>query len=75
MLVSVISSPNANHFPFFFVFLYINANRIMMNYTLSESRKDYQIPALRIIETNLENVICDSTIPGGNEDIGYEDWD
>ncbi len=47
----------------------------MMNYTLSESRKDYQIPALRIIETNLENVICDSTIPGGNEDIGYEDWD
>ena len=49
--------------------------RIMKNHTLNESRKDYQIPALRIIETDLENVICDSTIPGGNEDIGYEDWD
>ena len=37
--------------------------------------KDYQSPALRVIPMSLENAICDSTIPGGNEDIGYEDWD
>ena len=47
----------------------------MKNNTSGESRKDYQIPSLRIIDMNLENAICDSTIPGGNEDIGYEDWD
>ena len=30
---------------------------------------------MRIIPIFRENAICDSTIPGGNEDIGYEDWD
>ena len=38
-------------------------------------RQEYQAPALRIIPINIENAICDSSIPGGNEDIGYEDWD
>lgn len=38
-------------------------------------RQAYQAPALRIIPIHVENAICDSTIPGGNEDIGYEDWD
>lgn len=38
-------------------------------------RQEYQSPILRIIPMSLENAICDSTIPGGNEDIGYEDWD
>ena len=37
--------------------------------------QEYQSPSLRIIPMSLENAICDSTIPGGNEDIGYEDWD
>ena len=37
--------------------------------------KEYQSPALRIIPLIPENAICDSSIPGGNEDIGYEDWD
>ena len=38
-------------------------------------RQEYQSPALRVIPIHVENAICDSTIPGGNEDIGYEDWD
>ena len=38
-------------------------------------RQEYLTPALRIIPIYVENAICDSTIPGGNEDIGYEDWD
>ena len=37
--------------------------------------QEYVSPALRIIPLITENAICDSTIPGGNEDIGYEDWD
>ena len=36
---------------------------------------EYVSPALRIIPLIIENAICDSTIPGGNEDLGYEDWD
>ena len=45
-----------------------------MNNT-SSSRQEYQSPALRIIPIFSEHAICDSTIPGGNEDVGYEDWD
>ena len=45
-----------------------------MNTTSEVLRLEYQSPSLRIIPLSLENVICDSSIPGGNEDIGYEDW-
>ena len=37
--------------------------------------QEYQSPALRIIPMILENAICDSSIPGSNEGVGYEDWD
>ena len=47
-------------------------NRIPMN--TQTPRQEYQAPAFRIIPVRVENAICDSTIPGGNEDIGYEDW-
>ncbi|MBO6033970.1 MAG: hypothetical protein J6T22_14485 [Bacteroidales bacterium] len=46
-----------------------------MNHTSEASLLEYQSPAIRIIPLISENAICDSTIPGGNEDIGYEDWD
>ena len=46
-----------------------------MNNTQEALRQEYQTPALRIIPVCAENAICDSPIPGGNEDIGYEDWD
>ncbi len=36
---------------------------------------EYVSPALRLIPVFLENALCGSPIPGGNEDIGYEDWD
>ena len=36
---------------------------------------DYVSPSARIITLNIEDVICGSPLPGGNEDIGYEDWD
>ena len=35
----------------------------------------YIPPTVREIPLNMENAICDSPVPGGNEDIGYEDWD
>jgi hypothetical protein len=34
----------------------------------------YQTPSLRLLGINLENAVCGSPVPGGNEDIGYEDW-
>ena len=46
-----------------------------MNTTPETSHLEYQAPALRIIPMSHEHAICDSSIPGGNEDIGYEDWD
>ena len=46
----------------------------MKNNTSNESRQDYQTPSIRLIEMNLENALCGSPLPGGNEDIDYEDW-
>ena len=43
--------------------------------TSETPRLEYQAPAQRIIPVHVENAICDSPVPGGNEDIGYEDWD
>ena len=40
-----------------------------------EGYKDYLPPATRIVPLILENALCGSPLPGGNEDIGYEDWD
>jgi hypothetical protein len=37
--------------------------------------RDYVSPWVRVIPLHPENAICDSPVPGGNEDIGYEDWD
>ena len=36
--------------------------------------KEYLPPATRYVPLNLDNVICGSPLPGGNEDIGYDDW-
>jgi hypothetical protein len=41
----------------------------------SSKSSPYISPALRVVPIHVENAICDSSIPGGNEDIGYEDWD
>ena len=46
-----------------------------MNIRSETLRKDYQSPVLRIIPLVPENAICESPVPGGNEDIDYEDWD
>ena len=47
----------------------------MNNTTTFSTVQEYHSPALRIIPVSSENAICDSTLPGGNEDVGYEDWD
>jgi hypothetical protein len=46
-----------------------------MNPTSENTRKVYLSPTLRHLPLNLENALCGSPVPGGNEDIGYEDWD
>ena len=47
----------------------------MKNNISNEPRKDYQAPSFRLIEMKLETSVCSDPLPGGNEDIGYEDWD
>lgn len=46
-----------------------------MNSPSETTRLEYQSPVLRTIPIRIENAICESPVPGGNEDIGYEDWD
>lgn len=41
----------------------------------TEMTKSYSPPVVRLIPLTMENAICESPVPGGNEDIGYEDWD
>lgn len=41
----------------------------------SSAGREYVSPASRLIPFCLENAICGSPVPGGNEDIGYEDWE
>ena len=36
-------------------------------------RPVYVQPAVRVVPLRMENAICESPLPGGNEDIGYED--
>lgn len=37
------------------------------------TRPEYVKPAFRVVLLNMENAICDSPLPGGNEDIEYGD--
>lgn len=39
-----------------------------------DMQKEYVTPVIRIIPLRTESGIC-SPLPGGSEDIGYEDWD
>ena len=39
------------------------------------SPSPYISPTVRVIPLMMENALCESPVPGGNEDIGYEDWD
>jgi hypothetical protein len=56
------------------LFLLMSIIRFNMN-TTENLRQAYQSPALRVIPVKMGSAICGSPVPGGNEDIGYEDWD
>ena len=34
----------------------------------------YETPRAESIPVVAENVLCESPLPGGNEGIGFEDW-
>ena len=38
-----------------------------------QAPKKYLPPKVREIPLSMENAVCGSPIPGGNEDIGYDD--
>jgi hypothetical protein len=45
-----------------------------MKTSIIDLRSEYLTPSLRLIVFNLENAVCGSPLPGGNEDIGYDEW-
>ena len=75
----IASSSNEHHYPFFFRIFVCQRNRTSMNTTETNTTetllKEYQSPNLRIISVQVENAVCGSPLPGGNEDIGYDgEW-
>jgi hypothetical protein len=56
------------------LFLLRSKNGFLMD-TSGNLREVYQSPALRVVPVQVGNAICGSPLPGGSEDIGYEDWD
>lgn len=44
-----------------------------MNSEIIELAK-YLEPTIRVQQLHMENAICESPVPGGNEDIGEEEW-
>lgn len=69
------NSSNVHHIPFFFCIFASQRYLHMKNNTPNEPRKDYQIPALRIIETNLETSFLQSNLePIGGGDDPDIDW-
>ena len=47
----------------------------MFNMQNIDTSKPYSRPVVRIIPLVMENALCGSPVPGGNEDIGYDDWE
>ena len=43
-------------------------------FVVRNAGRDYVSPSLTVIRLVVENVICESPYPSGNEGIGYEDW-
>ena len=41
--------------------------------SMNDTKVAYLPPEIRLIPVFQENAICGSPIPGGNEDIGYDD--
>ncbi len=41
----------------------------------TKKKSVYVTPSMREVPLRLENALCGSPLPGGNEDIGYDDWD
>ena len=46
----------------------------MMEHKTMKKEKQYVPPKNRIVALEEDRVICGSPLPGGNEDIGYDDW-
>ena len=41
---------------------------------VGSGRQDYVSPQLIMLPFEVEQVLCESPLPGGNEGIGFEDW-
>ncbi len=43
--------------------------------TTLNANHNYDAPIVWVIPMAFEDVLCGSPVPGGNEDVGYDDWD
>lgn len=41
---------------------------------ITEQDRVYVAPESTILPFQMENVLCESPLPGGNEGIGFEPW-
>ena len=66
------------------MFNFTDVNHMRYSFSLVQSvvsvmkqkdSKAYLPPVIRWVPLGLENALCGSPLPGGNEDIGYDDWD
>ena len=39
----------------------------------SQGNRQYEAPLVRIVPVRMEQCICSNPLPGGMEDIGYDD--
>ena len=44
------------------------------NPVFTHAASEYLTPAVSIIPIITEDLICESPLPGGNEGIGFENW-
>ena len=38
------------------------------------SMMPYDSPMVCVIPVSIGNALCESPVPGGNEDVGYDEW-
>ena len=57
------------------IFVRIRLFQFLYMTVMETKGKLYSSPAMRVVEFQTESVICGSIQAGGNENVGFEDWD
>ena len=57
---------------FMFYYYFCQQNNYSPMNTTETTLQEYESPEVWIIPVKVENAVCDSPQPGGNEDVGYD---